>query len=192
MSLAILFALYIDELLVLLQKSQLGCHIDSVFVGAFIFADDILLLSANRVGLQSLVNICQNFGSRRNLRFGTHPIASKSKTKCIVFYKKSKDWPNLAPIILDGRALPWVKKINHSGFTLEADCSMKSDTLAKRGQFVAKVNSLLQEFHFLEPNILLKMIYSYATSFIDQHYGTFNLKTAKSYSMLGVLQSEML
>ena len=50
---AILFAVYIDELLVLLRKSRLDCYIDSVFVGAFIFADDIVLLSASRPGLQS-------------------------------------------------------------------------------------------------------------------------------------------
>ena len=39
---AIIFAVYIDELLVLLKKSRIGCHINSVFVGAFVFADDIL------------------------------------------------------------------------------------------------------------------------------------------------------
>ena len=162
---AILFAVYIDELLVLLKKSRLGCHIDSVFVGAFLFADDILLLSASRAGLQSLVNICHKFARRKNLKFGTHTVPSKSKTKCIVFFKKHRDWSKLAPIMLDGRALPWVKKVNHLGCILDADGSMKSDILSKRGQFVAKVNSLLQEFHFVETSILFKLINSYATSF---------------------------
>ena len=45
---AILFAIYIDELLILLKDSRLGCHIDGVFLGAFLFADVILLLSASR------------------------------------------------------------------------------------------------------------------------------------------------
>ena len=36
---AILFAVYIDELLSLLKQSRLGCHIHSVFVGAFVFVD---------------------------------------------------------------------------------------------------------------------------------------------------------
>ena len=56
---AFLFSVYIDELLMILKNSRLGCHIDSVFYGAFIFADDIFLLSVSRSGLQTLVNICQ-------------------------------------------------------------------------------------------------------------------------------------
>ena len=44
----ILFAIYIDELLLILKNSGLGCHIDSVFLGVLILADDILLLSASR------------------------------------------------------------------------------------------------------------------------------------------------
>ena len=61
---AVLFAVYIDELLSILKRSRLGCHIDALFVGAFIFADDILLLSASKAGLQSLVNICNTFASK--------------------------------------------------------------------------------------------------------------------------------
>ena len=87
---AILFGVYIDGLLLLLKKSRLGCHIDNVFVGAFIFADDILLLSGSRAGLQSLVNICQTFASCKNLKFGTNPNPERSNTKCIVFLKRSK------------------------------------------------------------------------------------------------------
>ena len=162
---AILFAIYIDELLDILKASRLGCHIDGVFLGAFIFADDILLLSASRPGLQSLVNICHNFASKRNLKFGTNPNPLKSKTKCIVFSRKAKDRVNLAPILLDGQSLPWVEKVNHLGCILEQDNSMKMDVATKRGKFIGKINSLLQEFHFVDPTTLLKIIDSYATSF---------------------------
>ena len=86
---AILFAIYIDELLQILKTSRIGCHIDRVFLGAFIFADDILLLSASRDGLQSMVDTCQRFASKKNLKFGTNVNPTKSKTKCIVFTKKT-------------------------------------------------------------------------------------------------------
>ena len=102
---AILFGVYIDGLLLLLKKSRLGCHIDNVFVGAFIFANDILLLSESRAGLQSLVNICQTFARCKNLKFGSNPNFERSKTKCIVFSKRSKEIPDPAPIILNGRRL---------------------------------------------------------------------------------------
>ena len=64
---AILFAVYIDELIQILKRSRIGCHIDRVFLGAFIFADDILLLSASRAGLQSMVDTCHRFAIRKKL-----------------------------------------------------------------------------------------------------------------------------
>ena len=162
---AILFAVYIDELLTLLKNSRLGCYIDSVFVGAFIFADDILLLSASRSGLQSLVSICHEFAHIRNLKFGTNDNPTKSKTKCIEFAKKSHKSCDAAPITLDGKTLPWVKKITYLGCTLEEDNSMRTDITMKRGQFISKVNSLLQEFHYCSHETLLKLITTYTCAF---------------------------
>ena len=81
----IFFAVYIDRLLVMLRKSGLGCHIHGIFFGAMIFADDIILLSASRSGLQAMVNFCQEFAASRNLKFGTNVNPMKSKTKCILF-----------------------------------------------------------------------------------------------------------
>ena len=162
---AFLFSVYIDELLCILKKSRLGCHIDGVFLGAFIFADDIFLLSASRSGLQSLIDICQEFVSRKNLKFGTNPNPDKSKTKCIVFSKKAKDHLNLAHVTLNGDPLPWVRKVVHLGCTLESDNSMKMDIANKRGKFIGKVNSLMQELHFATPEVLMKLINTYTTSF---------------------------
>ena len=69
---AVLFSVYIDDLIQLLKKSRLGCEIDGIYFGVFIYADDILLLSASRMGLQSMVNICEKFTADRNLKFGTN------------------------------------------------------------------------------------------------------------------------
>jgi hypothetical protein len=76
---AFLFPVYKYELLLILKNSEIGCYIDSVFYGAFIFADDTFILSASRSGLQSLVKICQEFASQKNLKFETTPNPEKSK-----------------------------------------------------------------------------------------------------------------
>ena len=162
---AILFAIYIDDLLQLLEKSKFGCFIHGEFYGAFIFADDIFLLSASRSGLQVLVDICQDFATRKNLKFGANPVPSKSKTKCIIFSSKPKDHIGVANITLDGVPLPWVRTVTHLGCTLDSENSMKQDMALKRGKFIGKVNSLLQEFHFASKEVMLKMINTYTTSF---------------------------
>ena len=79
-------------------------------------------------------------------------------------FSKKKASCDPAPIILDGKALPWVPKISHLGCTLESDNSMKSDITQKRGQFIAKSNSLLQEFSSVSPDTMFKLIDTYASS----------------------------
>ena len=53
---------------------------------------------------------------------------------------------------------------------------MKRDILAKRGQFIGKINALLQEFHFVDSSTLLKLIDSYATAFYGSNLWNFQSK----------------
>jgi hypothetical protein len=43
----------------------------------FGYADDLLLFSASRRGLQAMVNTCQNFAALKNLKFSTNPDPDK-------------------------------------------------------------------------------------------------------------------
>ena len=54
---------------------------------------------------------------------------------------------------------------------------MSKDVLQKRGKFIGKINSLLQEFHFVDPVILTKLMNIYATSFYGS--GTWNIYSAE-------------
>ena len=42
---------------------------------------------------------------------------------------------------------------------------MRADIALKRGKFIGKVNSLLQEFHFTDSSVMMKLINIYASSF---------------------------
>ena len=70
--------MYINDLIVELREAGLGCHVAGLFVGCLGYADDILLLSGSRGGLQSMVNLCDKFTKRKNLRFSTNPDPNKS------------------------------------------------------------------------------------------------------------------
>ena len=64
---------------------------------------------------------------------------------------------------------PWVQQVKHLGNILQCENTMKKDVAMKRGKFIGKVNSLLQELHFADPSVLVKLIQIYCTSF----YGSF-------------------
>ena len=158
----IFFVVYIDELLSILRNSGLGCTIRGVFYGAVIYADDIFLLSSSRNGLQAMINLSHDFASNLNLKFGTNANPEKSKTKCIMFARNRREKVQAKELVLDGHNLPWVSRVKHLGNTLQSENTMALDINAKRGAFIGKTNALLQEFYYATPEVLLKLINSYA------------------------------
>ena len=48
----------VDDVLVKLEKSGLGCQIHNLYFNAFMYADDLLLLSISLSDLQNMINIC--------------------------------------------------------------------------------------------------------------------------------------
>ena len=100
----------------------------------------------------------------KNLKFGTNVDPVKSKTKCIVFSRKLKPGSQPKKVTLNGDLLPWVPQVKHLGHMLQADNNMKVDVAQKRGAFIGKINSLMQEFHYVSPDVFIKLMNTYATS----------------------------
>ena len=161
----LLFSVYIDGLIVRLRNSGLGCYIDHHFYGCLGYADDLLLLSASRTGLQSMVTICEKFAKAKSLQFSTNLDPVKSKTKCLIFSPRAKDRSGVAPVVLNGDPLPWVEEVKHLGNILQSENNMKHDAVVKRGKFIGKINSLLQELYFVEPDVFMKLMNIYCSSF---------------------------
>ena len=112
-----------------------------------------------------MTRICEKFAKLKHLKFSTNVDPNKSKTKCIVFSPRKKDRTDVAPIILNDDPLPWVTEVKHLGNILQCDNSMKRDVAVKRGKFIGKVNSLLQELHFADPTVIVRLLKVYCTSF---------------------------
>ena len=57
-------------------------------MGIWVYADDIILLSPCRKGLQKMVKVCENFAKATKLEFSTNIRIDKCKTKCLIFSKE--------------------------------------------------------------------------------------------------------
>ena len=79
--------------------------------------------------------------------------------------KKAKDQKNVSPILLNGDPLPWVQQVKHLGNVMQCDNSMKIDCTLKRGKFIGKVNSLLQEFYFADHKAKMRLMNIFTSSF---------------------------
>jgi hypothetical protein len=53
-----LFNVYVNELIIRLELSGLGCRVRCVYAGCVLYADDILLLSGSVMKLQEMLDIC--------------------------------------------------------------------------------------------------------------------------------------
>ena len=57
----LLFSVYLNNLLCQLGDQNIGCLMNSYFVGAGIYADDITLLGPTRNSVMALLDICSNY-----------------------------------------------------------------------------------------------------------------------------------
>ena len=136
---AILFCIYIDDLIKELRRNRDGCWMKNVFVGITVNADDIVLLSPSIDGLQNMINTCSRYAKTHNLTFSTHENPTKSNTKCVAFLPKKR---NLKSLNLNGKPLPWVESVKHLGTTITSTntggCSLDQDLIGKRARYIGK------------------------------------------------------
>ena len=175
-----LFSVYLDDLIVLLRKQRLGCHVGGVWMGACGYADDIILLAPVRSVLADMVKICEQYGLDHNLVFSTDPNPAKSKTKCIYFCGRSNvQYP--APVKLNGKDLPWVETAEHLGHTLHQLGTMDSDCNKARAKFVQKNIETREMLGFAHPEQILTAVRVFCCDAYGAMLWSLSSNTAEQY-----------
>ena len=70
----ILFTIYIDNLIILLRKFNIGCKIGNSFLGVFGYADDLTLLCPSLAGLKQMLNVCEDYAKEYNILFNASKV----------------------------------------------------------------------------------------------------------------------
>jgi len=78
----IMFCVYTDYLLLLVQNSDVDCYIGKSVVGALAYADDIVLLAQSANAMRRMLSYCDSYASEYNIIFNA------SKSKCMHFCPK--------------------------------------------------------------------------------------------------------
>ena len=156
-----------DELLVSLRKLGVGCYVGDIFMGAFGYADDLVLLAPSRTAMQLMLDVCQDYAQENNLVFSTDINPRKSKSKCL-FMSSSKKSDKPLPLKLYGVDLPWVKTATHLGNELCEDGSMDTDVKQKRANFIDRSLLVREQFSFAHPLEVLRAVSIYCCD----HYGS--------------------
>jgi exonuclease III len=164
----ILFNVYMDELLSRLKQKPFGCHIDSLYVGAICYADDLTLVSPSIQGLQEMIHICEQFGLEYGVKF------NDTKSKAMMFGDNSSV---TRQITICGKTLEWVKEALHLGNVLSVESNDLADISNKKCKFYQSVNHLFAKFGSLQSEILCNLFNTYCTSY----YGSQTWDLESSY-----------
>jgi Reverse transcriptase (RNA-dependent DNA polymerase) len=63
----IFFNIYVDDLILNLGKCDHGCCVGRTFMGCIMYADDLILLSPTRSGMQLMLDICTVFSNENSI-----------------------------------------------------------------------------------------------------------------------------
>ena len=137
----ILFCVYFDELLKDPESSGMGCYIGHHFYGCVGYADDVKLLCPSINGLQSMMNVCENFSDEFDVTFNT------KKTLCICY--GSDNNATLRQVSLNGVKYLGNRQWNTLVMSLCTTCTIMPMFIKKRGgggDFIAAVNKMNSVF----------------------------------------------
>ena len=148
------FAVYINDLIVILKKMGVGCHMLHFFIACLLFADDMSLVAPTREALQQMINVCADYCLRYCLKFNI------AKTKVLVFGKLSKAMPSLAKISIDGQYIDYVESCKYLGFHLVSHDKFKFSVIEDLRGFFGSVNSILSSVQKPKENILMQLLFS--------------------------------
>ena len=124
----ILFSLYLDQVVSRLRHIGMGCHMNGLFTGVFIYADDIMLLAPSRTSLTLMLEQWESFPRTHDILFNA------SKTKYMIF--KHHEIVNVAPLYFKGSPINFVHECDLLCITL----SSKRPTVDVIAKAVMKLN----------------------------------------------------
>lgn len=172
-----LFNLYLDNLLVALKKSQLGCHMGPFYAGALCYADDLTLLSPSLTGLQGMLNICSDYCINHNIKI------NEKKSKAYVFTKEKNitaHLSNLTVKTIDDDKCTQFKELSfescptHLGHIIQDNISDDLDIDRVTNDFRGRANAILADFNTVCTRDRLYLMKTFCSSFYGSQLWALN------------------
>ena len=154
----ILYNIYVDDLIHMLQKAGVGCHIASYFAACLFYADDMCILAPSIKGLQTMLDICGEYCATWDI------CLNSKKTKNMCFGKKRNINFTLK---LNGSPIDWVDSWKYLGVVLKAGPKFGCSVADRVKSFYRSLNSILRVEGRSEDMILLRLIESHCVPILS-------------------------
>ena len=145
------FSLYIDDLVKILKKKGIGCHVLEMFVACILFADDMALMAPSRSALQKMIDICTKFCDKFCLDFN----AKKSK---VMTFGKMISSP--IPLTIKEEKIEFVSELKYLGATLTSGDRLGFTARYDVVNFFRATNAITSALTAAHEHTMLQLIYS--------------------------------
>ena len=147
------WAVYMDELVRLLRKTQKGCYLVDLFVACILYADDLCLLAPSRSSMQLLLDTCSNYANFWCIKY------NEQKTKLMYFGKNYSNF-TCHPLVLNNEPLEFVSEWKYLGVILQSDSNFSCSAKKPRAAFYRSSNSILNILRGPSTDAQMKLLYN--------------------------------
>lgn len=149
-----LFAIYVNDVLIGLAKSKLGCHIKKVCLNSVMYADDLVILANSLSDLQKLINICIQLFSELDM------MINSSKSSCL---RIGLRWKLSCGAILAGQdSIPWCESLRFLGVVFMAGKVCRCNFEQSRCKFYRSFNKLYSKIgNTCSPMVMISLFSSF-------------------------------
>jgi hypothetical protein len=170
-----LFNVFINKVIVEMERLDLGCYLNRTWVGCVLYADDIILLSASVTGLQAMLNKCNSVISNLHLSFNC------DKSLCIAFGKRYNT--KLPDITLNNCILHWCHAVKYLGVIFNSGLRMKFDSDYITRKFYAASNCVFNHSSGLDDLLQLYLQQSYCLPILQYAMSALRLSQTQIRSL---------
>lgn len=161
-----LFNVFINSFIINLRNCNDGCRINGHFVGAIMYADDLIILSATVHGLQRMLSCCESTSIELLLDFNC------KKSNCTVIGPASKVC--ISEMALCDEALTWSNNFKYLGVNFIGGKSLSVDINIIKRKFYVSCNCILGNTKTMNDIIKLSLMESYCLPILM--YATVSVK----------------
>jgi hypothetical protein len=109
------------------------CHVGSLFVGAFAYADDLVLIAPSANAVRLMLQICDDYATQYNVSFNA------TKSKCLRCSpsgtsKYILNFLHTLPFYIGSQAIEFVDEWPHLGHIVTSECDDADDIMSKKNK----------------------------------------------------------
>ena len=125
----LLFAIYVDEMLIEISKIPGICRIGDEITGVLAYADDTMILAENVEAMNNAIKVVENYCQEFEIKI------NEAKSQLIVFGNKKKTRANENEIKINNKVIEKVDQIKYLGVHISNDLSSKVHVENRKDKF---------------------------------------------------------